>query len=264
MSAQNHAESEPIIISRRALDAALMGTLFALVLATSAGVVFLFTKDLVRNPSIVAALVLGLGAPVLLGGTLYVAVYWSRVASDAEFGTDIELRTPFRRCRYSWTELARLELHEQGLSIPSRFVVKMMFTDGRHFAVFADRGQGESLIRMAQAAPWARNWPGAPLAAGTAWAFIGLGIVAIALGIWIICDPVTDVVRNGTTNNQSGIRGEDVGGLVLVTAVVPLAGLAGIGVGGYHLVRRPIVTEPGLFRWRAGEPLTRVDHFENR
>jgi|GEM_PF-5767962 len=260
MSAQDHAEPEPIIISRRALDTALMGTLFALVFATSAGVIFLFAKDLTRDPSVFAALVLGLGTPLLLGATLYVAVYWSRVASNAEFGNGIELRTPFRRRRYSWTELARLELHEQAFVIPSRFVCKMMFTDGRRFEVFADRGQGESLIRMAQSAPWARDWPGAPLAAGTAGTFIGLGIVAIALGVLIICDPVADVAQNGTLNNRSGITGDDVGGVALVAVVVPLAGLAGIGVGGYHLIRRPIVVGPGLYRWRAGEPLTRVDH----
>ncbi|WP_171474339.1 hypothetical protein [Frigoriglobus tundricola] len=236
-----------------------MATLFTLVLTVSAGVIFLFTKDLGRDPSVVAALVLGLGTPVLLGGTLYVAVYWSRVASNAEFGSGIELHTPFRHRRYSWTELARLELHEQGMSIPSRVVVKMMFTDGRRFVVFANRGQGEGLLRMAQGAPWARNGTGAALPATTASAFVGLGVVAIALGLWIICDPVMDVVRNGTTNNRSGIGSDDVGGLALVTAVVPLAGLAGIGVGGYHLIRRPIVIERGLFRCRAGEPLARVD-----
>ena len=259
MSAQDRTEPEPIIISRRALDTALMGALFAAVLATSAGVIFLFTKDLLREPSVFAGLVLGLGTPLLLGATLYVVVYWSRVASNAEFGSGIELRTPFRRRRYEWAELARLELHEQGWPIPSRFVCKMMFTDGSRFVVFADRGQGESLIRMAQEAPWARDWPGAPLATSMAWTFIGLGIVAIALGVLIICDPVADVVRNGPQNNRSGITGDDVGGLALVAVVVPLAGFAGIGVGGYHLIRRPLVTGPGLYRWRAGEPLTRVD-----
>jgi len=60
-------------------------------------------------------------------------------------------------------------------------------------------------------------------------------------------------VRNGIANNRAGINSENIGGLILVAVVVPLAGLAGIGAGGYHLIRRPIVIRPGIVRRREGE-----------
>jgi hypothetical protein len=258
MSERDHARSESVVISRRSLDTALLAPFFVLTLAVSGVVIFLFAKDLRENPSVLQVLVLGLGAPVLLGGTLYVAVYWSRVASNAEFGDAIRLRTMFRRCRYSWTQLGRLELREQSPPVPSRFVVKLLFTDGSRFDVFANRQQAEALFEMAERALWARDWPGAPLPTGTGWAFVGLGVVAVALGVWIICDPVADVVRNVAANNWAGIE-ENVVGLVLGAVVVPLTGLAGIGVGAYHLIRRPIVIRPGLFWLRPGEAPAQQD-----
>ena len=246
-------EPEPVVISRRALDAALMAMLLISCLTVSTVVVFMFAKELIRERSLFNALFFGLGTPLLLGGNLYVVVYWSRVASQAEFGDTIELRTLFSRRRYRWTKLGRLVLMEQSWSIPSRYIVKMIFTDGSRCIVFANRQQGKALFRLARQQPWAREWAGAPLSTGVALTFIGLGIVAMFLELLIICDPVADVVRNGIANNRAGINSENIGGLILVAFVVPLAGLAGIGAGGYHLIRRPIVIRPGIVRRREGE-----------
>ena len=83
-------------------------------------------------------------------------------------------------------------------------------------------------------------------------------MVAILLGLLIICEPVADVVQNGVAHNRSGITSEDIVGLILVAVVVPLAGLAGIGLGLYHLIRRPIAIRPGIVRLREGEPAARL------
>jgi hypothetical protein len=73
----------------------------------------------------------------------------------------------------------------------------------------------------------------------------------------MICAPVADVARNGLGGNRSGIEPDRLGELAIVAVVVPLAGLAGIAVGAYHLVRRPIVVRPGIEYLREGDPARR-------
>ena len=106
-------EPEPVVISRRAVDSLAMATLLAACLATGIAVVVIFARDFTAEPSVISALFLGLGIPVLLGANLYVAVYWSRVASRAEIGDDISLRTLCGHRRYSWEDLGRLVVFEQ-------------------------------------------------------------------------------------------------------------------------------------------------------
>src|SRR5688572_19745697 len=122
---------ESVVISRRVADTLTMAALLAASLAAGTAVVAVFAKDFAADPSVISALFLGLGAPLLLGANLFVAAYWTRVASRATFGEGISLQTLFRRRRYEWADLGRLVVREQGLPIPSRCVVKLVFTDGR-------------------------------------------------------------------------------------------------------------------------------------
>ena len=249
----------PVVISRLATDSLAMATLLGVCLATGTAVVVFFARDFAAGPSVVSALFLGLGVPLVLGANLYVAVYWSQVASRGEIGDGLALRTLWGRHRYSWEELGRLVVHEQGLPVPSRCVVKMVFTDGRRCVVFADRQQGQALYRLAREHPTGKDWVGAPLPRTMALAFIGLGIVAMALGALIMCDPVADVAKNGLGGNRSGIRPDNLGELAIAAVVVPLAGLAGVAVGAYHLVRRPVVIRPGVGYLRDGDPAGREE-----
>jgi hypothetical protein len=246
------SQSEPIAISRHGLDAFLMGTLLLCCVAVSTVVIVIFTKDLLAARSFVSLMFLGLGAPLLIAADLYVAVFWLRIASRAEFGGDIELRTLLGRRRYTWRKLGRLVMVEQNWPIPSRFIIRMVFTDGRRYTTFADRNQGEALFALAERQPWAKGWCGAPLSSGMALSFIGLGVMAVFLGLLIICDPLAEAVRNGPGGNEV----EDFVGLLLAAAIVPLAGLAGIAAGAHHLIRQPIVIRPGIVRLREGDPAT--------
>jgi hypothetical protein len=248
---------ETIVISRLVVDSLAMATLLAACLATAATVIVIFAKDFTAAPSVISALFLGLGIPVLLGANLYVAVYWSRVASRAEVGDDLSLRTLGGRHRYRWEELGRMVVFEQGLPVPGRCVVKMVFTDGRRYVVFADREQGEAMYRRARQQPTAQGWDGAPLPRAMALTLIGLGVVALALGVLIICVPVADVARNGVGANGAETEQVNPVELAIAAVVVPLAGLAGVAVGAYHIVRRPVVIRPGVEYLREGDPAGR-------
>jgi hypothetical protein len=244
---------EQVVISRRVADTLTMATLLAGCLAAGTAVVAIFATDFAADPSVISALFLGLGVPLLLGANLFVAAYWTRVASRATFGEGISVQTLTRRRRYAWSDLGRMVVREQGLPVPSRCVVKLVFTDGRRYVVFANRRQGASLYRLADRQPWSRGWAGAPLPRAEALTLVGLGVVAILLGVLIVCDPVVDIVRNGLGRNRSGIQSDDLGNLAVAAVVVPLAGVAGVVAGAYHLVRRPVVIRPGVDYLREGQ-----------
>ena len=114
-----------LTFSRLTADTLAMATLLTACLTTAAAIIVIFARDFAAEPSVISALFLGVGTPVLLGANLYVVVYWSRVASRATFDDGIALRTLRGFSRYRWEDLGRMAVLEQGLPVPSRCVDKL-------------------------------------------------------------------------------------------------------------------------------------------
>ncbi len=92
----------------------------------------------------------------------------------------------------------------------------------------------------------AKDWPGLPLSPGTCWALVGLGTIAVlvgmgfAVGLWL-------ELQNAQVLPPGFAKG------LLLAVGIPLIGLAGIVLGGFHLLRRPIVLRPGIHEVKAGD-----------
>ena len=239
----------PVVIDRRLSGHLICGTLLVAWTVLGAAVMAIFWRELNGKPSPAAWAGLVLAGGFFAGVLFYLAGYYGRrLVLRVEFGEALRYRTLFAEGCVSWGEVGRFVLKELATPVPTHCTLKLVLTCGRRLEVWANREQAEAAFELARQAGLARGWPGLPLWRGTAWALLGLGTIALAFGAWLGWFLAGQLAAPGPAPDP-----EALAHLIGAAIVVPLLGLAGIGLGAYHLVRAPLVIRGGLFRIKEGE-----------
>ena len=236
-----------ITIDRRRSNVLLFGGVIVAWTAVAAAAEAAFWHDLNREPSWQGWLTLFVAGAFFVGVLLWLIGYpATRLAGRAEFGADVNFSTWLVERRLAWNEIGRVVFKAEGTPIANKFTIKLAAVDGTCFDVYANRAQAEALIALVRQQTLATGWPGLPLALATCWALLGLGTIAVfvgvgfAIGLWL-------ELQNAAILPAGIVKGLLLGG------GISLAGLAGIGLGGFHLVRRPIVLRAGVSEVKAGD-----------
>ena len=238
-----------VTIDRWWANTLLFGVLIVGWTGLSIAVELAFWRDLTREPPLAAWITLLFGGAFLVSVIAFLIAYAAgRLASVARFGDDLQFSTLLDERHFAWSEVGRIVFKEMSMPLPSKFTVKFVATDGKRFDVYASARQAKELFALVEKKTLAADWPGQPLSAGTVWAILGLGLIAVATGLRL------DMTL--WQEWQNAPRAPGLGKASVLAMGIPLLGVVSIGFAAFHLLRRPIVVRPGVFRIKGAEAMT--------
>jgi hypothetical protein len=236
-----------VVIDRRRSNALLFGSVTIAWIAVAAVVEAALGHDLNRQPSWQGWLTLLVAGAFFVGVLAWLIGYPAiRLACRAEFGADVSFSTWLVERRLAWNEIGRVVFKAEGTPVVNKFTLKFAAVDGTCFDVYTNKTQADALRELIREQPLAAGWPGLPLGLSTCWALVGLGTIAVLVGVGFAVGMWLEL-------QNAGVPPAGIAKGLLLAFGIPAAGLAGIGLGGFHLVRRPIVLRPGVIEVKAGD-----------
>jgi hypothetical protein len=185
------------------------------------------------------------GTALWIGANLWwLHYYFVRLAIQIELGEQFWYETRSRMRQASWSEIVRFCVAEPDRPVSGLSIITAMLSDGTRLSMWAQTNDAIGALEVVRNKPWNRDWPGFPLAIGTALSIVILGAIALSVGLIAGYLSLTFDPALAPAGPPMNIR------LQLIAGVGgPLLGLASIAFGIYHAVRRPVFYRPGVFRW---------------
>lgn len=224
--------------------------LWALWTAAGGGVLWIFWQDVQRRPVLREWLKLGAAAAFFTGVAWFIATFTlRRLVTWLDCGDALHFGTLLSSYDEPWCEVGRVELRP-GENPQSKLQLRWTLVGGRSFVCYCTAAEADEAWAVIEQQTLAENWPGLPLARSLALTLLSLGAFALLAGLvldglaihWLLTAQAPLLEAGGPRHFALG---------AIFCVVVPLAGLAGVALGGYHLWKRPVLHRPGVVRLEA-------------